>query len=129
DVGYRSLATVEMLMDRQGGLYFLEVNTRLQVEHGVTEAITGLDLVEVQIALANGASLGEALATRLAVNGHAIEARIYAEDPVRFLPSPGPLKVFRPPAPTPGLTMDIGYAEGGTVTPFYDPMLALIVAH
>ena len=63
------------------------------------------------------------------MNGHAIEARIYAEDPVRFLPSPGKLATFRPPAPAAGLVVDAGYAEGGTVTPFYDPMLALVIAH
>jgi acetyl-CoA carboxylase biotin carboxylase subunit len=128
-LGYRSLATVEMLMDRSGGFYFLEVNTRLQVEHGVTEAITGLDLVEVQVRLANGEELAGILLAAPAPAGHAVEARIYAEDPVRFLPSPGPLRVFRPPSPRPGLTLDAGYAEGDAVTPFYDPMLALVIAH
>ncbi len=126
--GYRSLATVEMLMDQTGHFYFLEVNTRLQVEHGVTEAITDLDLVELQVRLAAGARMKEILPRVPAPSGHAVEARIYAEDPVRFLPSPGPLRVFRPPAPRPGLSVDAGYAEGSQVTPFYDPMLALVVA-
>ncbi len=127
--GYQSLGTIEMLMDRGGNFYFLEVNTRLQVEHSVTEAITGLDLVELQIRLARGEALTTLLPKTPFVNGHAIEARIYAEDPVRFLPSPGKLATFRPPAPAAGLTVDAGYAEGGTVTPFYDPMLALVIAH
>jgi acetyl-CoA carboxylase, biotin carboxylase subunit len=127
--GYRTLATVEMLMDRDGRFYFLEVNTRLQVEHGVTELITGLDLVEIQLRLASGERLENVLALAPEPDGHAIEVRIYAEDPIRFLPSPGPLRVFRPPSARPGLTMDVGYAEGDTVTPFYDPMLALVLAH
>jgi acetyl-CoA carboxylase, biotin carboxylase subunit len=127
--GYSNLATVEMLMDRDGRFYFLEVNTRLQVEHGVTERITGLDLVEIQLRLASGERLENMLAAAPEPHGHAIEVRIYAEDPIRFLPSPGPLRVFRPPSPRPGLTMDVGYAEGDTVTPFYDPMLALVIAH
>jgi acetyl-CoA carboxylase biotin carboxylase subunit len=127
--GYRSLATVEMLMDRDGCFYFLEVNTRLQVEHGVTELITGLDLVEIQLRLASGQSVTNILPVAPEPVGHAVEARIYAEDSVRFLPSPGPLRVFRPPSARPGLSMDVGYAEGDIVTPFYDPMLALVIAH
>jgi acetyl-CoA carboxylase biotin carboxylase subunit len=127
--GYRSLATVEMLMDRDGRFYFLEVNTRLQVEHGVTELITGRDLVEIQLRLASGERLPTILPPVPEPHGHAIEARIYAEDSVRFLPSPGPLRVFRPPAARPGLSIDLGYAEGDVVTPFYDPMLALVIAH
>jgi acetyl-CoA carboxylase, biotin carboxylase subunit len=127
--GYRNLATVEMLMDRDGRFYFLEVNTRLQVEHGVTELITGLDLVEIQLRLASGERLENILPAAPEPDGHAVEARIYAEDPIRFLPSPGPLHVFRPPSARPGLSMDVGYAEGDTVTPFYDPMLALVIAH
>jgi acetyl-CoA carboxylase, biotin carboxylase subunit len=127
--GYRSLATVEMLMDRDGRFYFLEVNTRLQVEHGVTELITGLDLVEIQLRLASGERLGHILPAAPEPGGHAIEARIYAEDPVSFLPSPGPLRVFRLPSVRPAVYMDVGYAEGDTVTPFYDPMLALVIAY
>jgi acetyl-CoA carboxylase biotin carboxylase subunit len=127
--GYRSLATVETLMDRNGCFYFLEVNTRLQVEHGVTELIAGLDLVEIQLRLASGERLRDILPTAPEPEGHAVEARIYAEDSVSFLPSPGPLHVFRPPAVRPGISMDVGYAEGDVVTPFYDPMLALVTAH
>ena len=104
--GYRNLATVEMLMDRAGAFFFLEVNTRLQVEHGVTEAVAGLDLVEVQVRLANGEKVADVLPSVPAAAGHAIEARVYAEDPVRLLPSPGPLRVFRPPAPQPHLVVD-----------------------
>lgn len=126
---YRSLGTIEMLMDRDKNFYFLEVNTRLQVEHSVTEAITGLDLVEMQLKLADGKAMADILPKVPPASGHAIEARIYAEDPVRFLPSPGKLTTFRPPATRNGLVVDAGYAEGGTVTPFYDPMLALVIAH
>lgn len=127
--GYQSLGTIEMLMDRDKNFYFLEVNTRLQVEHSVTEAITGLDLVEMQLKLARGETLATILPQVPPPNGHAIEARIYAEDPVRFLPSPGKLNTFRPPSEKSGLVIDCGYAEGDTVTPFYDPMLALMIAH
>jgi acetyl-CoA carboxylase biotin carboxylase subunit len=126
---YQSLGTIEMLMDRDKNFYFLEVNTRLQVEHSVTEAITSLDLVEMQLKLARGETLATILPQVPPPYGHAIEARIYAEDPVRFLPSPGKLNTFRPPAQEKGLVIDCGYAEGDTVTPFYDPMLALMIAH
>ena len=125
---YASLGTVEMLMDRAGAFYFLEMNTRLQVEHGVTEAITGLDLVELQVRIAAGAALSDFGLTTPQARGHAIEVRVYAEDSVRFLPSPGRLAVFQPPA-GPEVRVDTGYMEGNTVTPFYDPMLALVIVH
>ena len=126
-LGYDHLGTVETLYSPETGFAFLEVNPRLQVEHGVTEEVTGLDLVTAQIKLAAGLSLDEALPVRpAAVKGHAIEARIYAEDPVKFFPSPGPLKVFRPPQ-GPGIRVETGFAEGAAVTPFYDPMIALLI--
>jgi len=126
-LGYDHLGTVETLYQPDSGFAFLEVNPRLQVEHGVTEEVTGLDLVAAQIRLAAGASLDEALPSRpSAVAGHAIEARIYAEDPEKFFPSPGPLKVFRPPQ-GPGVRVETGFAEGATITPFYDPMIALLI--
>jgi acetyl-CoA carboxylase biotin carboxylase subunit len=127
-LGYDNIGTVEMLLGQERVFSFLEMNTRLQVEHGVTEAITGVDLVEAQIRAAAGEALGDFLPESPAVTGHAIEARVYAEDPVRFLPSPGRLTTFRPPA-APGLRVDTGYAEGGEVTPHYDPLLAKVIAH
>jgi acetyl-CoA carboxylase biotin carboxylase subunit len=127
-LGYDHLGTVETLYSPETGFAFLEVNPRLQVEHGVTEEITGLDLVEAQIRLAAGARLADVLKRPEARKGHAIEARIYAEDPVKFYPSPGPLKTFRPPQGK-GIRVETGFAEGATVTPFYDPMIALLIVH
>ncbi len=124
-IGYSTVGTVEMLYHPEVGFSFLEMNTRLQVEHGVTEEVTATDLVAAQIRLAEGASLDE-IAVGAALDGHAIEARIYAEDPVRMLPSPGRLDRFAFPAGD-GIRVDTGYAEGCTVTPYYDPMVAKII--
>jgi acetyl-CoA carboxylase biotin carboxylase subunit len=125
---YASLGTVEMVMDGAGALHFLEMNTRLQVEHGVTEAVTGLDLVELQIRAAAGESIETLLPRPPRLFGHAVEARIYAEDPVRFLPSPGRLDRFRA-VEAAGVSVDAGYRQGNSVTPHYDPMLAIVIAH
>lgn len=126
-LGYDNIGTVETLAG--GGAFdFLEMNTRLQVEHAVTEAITGIDLVQAQIRLAAGEPLGAVLPERVALTGHAIEARLYAEDPVRFLPSPGRLNVLRWPC-RPGLRIETGYAEGNVVTPHFDPMIAKLIVH
>jgi len=125
-LAYDNLGTVEMLRDTQGSFVFLEMNTRLQVEHGVTEEVVGVDLVRAQILLAAGEPLARVLPSRVALEGHAIEARVYAEDPKRFLPSPGRLTRFRPPA---GVRVETGYAEGCMVTPFYDPLIAKIIVH
>jgi acetyl-CoA carboxylase biotin carboxylase subunit len=127
ELGYDSIGTVEMLRSADGEYQFMEMNTRLQVEHGITEAITGVDIVALQIRLAAGERLGNCLPSRVAINGHAVEARVYAEDPDRFLPSPGPLTVFRPPRGD-GIRVETGYAEGGAVTPYYDPMIAKVIA-
>ncbi|MDL2259995.1 acetyl-CoA carboxylase biotin carboxylase subunit [Deltaproteobacteria bacterium OttesenSCG-928-K17] len=128
-LGYDHLGTVESLYSPGDGFSFLEVNPRLQVEHGVTEEITGLDLVKIQIKLAAGESVDQALPHRpKAPQGHAVEARIYAEDPVKFFPSPGPLKVFRPPQGK-GVRVETGFCEGAVVTPFYDPMIAMVIVH
>src|SRR5690606_18890804 len=94
---YDVIGTVEMLYTPERGFAFLEVNTRLQVEHAVTEEVTGVDLVQAQIRLAAGERLAQVLPEPVRLSGHAIEARVYAEDPVRFIPSPGVLKVFEPP--------------------------------
>jgi len=127
-VGYVGAGTVEFLLAPDGEFWFLEMNTRLQVEHPVTEAVTGLDLVRLQLLVAEGAPLPrEALDAR--VTGHAIEARLYAEDPLRgFLPATGTLHRFRID-PRPGLRVDAGVADGSTVGIHYDPMLAKVIAY
>ncbi|HEX6147827.1 MAG TPA: biotin carboxylase N-terminal domain-containing protein [Acidimicrobiia bacterium] len=123
-VGYVGAGTVEFLF-QDGGFYFLEMNTRLQVEHPVTEMVTGLDLVRLQIETANGALLGDVPA----ISGHAIEARLYAEDPRNdFLPVTGKILRFEIPSP-PGIRVDSGVETGSTVSVFYDPMLAKVIAH
>ena len=104
------------------------MNTRLQVEHGVTEEITGIDLVKAQIRSAAGDRLSDILPHKIEVKGHAIQARVYAEDPKNFFPSPGKLNVFRPPVGA-GVRVETGFAEGRDVTPHYDPMIAKVIAH
>ncbi len=132
-VGYASAGTVEFIVDRDRKFYFLEMNTRLQVEHPVTELITGLDLVELMIRIAAGERLPLAQKD-VAFEGWAIEARVYAEDPTRnFLPSTGRLVRYRPPAEGThdGLTIrdDTGVTEGGEISIYYDPMIAKLVTH
>ncbi len=127
-VGYRSAGTVEFLLAPDGAFYFLEMNTRLQVEHPVTEMVTGLDLVELQLLVAAGGVLPEAALAPVR-RGHAIEARLYAEDPAAgHLPQAGPLLIVREPH-GPGLRVDSALREGGEVTVDYDPMLAKLTAH
>lgn len=128
ELGYDVIGTVEMLRDQQGRYSFLEMNTRLQVEHAVTEAITGLDLVQAQIRLAAGERLDRVVPADLRASGHAIELRVYAEDPVRFIPSPGTLAVFELPR-GPGVRTETGYRAGNAVSPHYDPMIAKIIVH
>jgi propionyl-CoA carboxylase alpha chain len=123
-VGYVGAGTVEFLF-QDGDFFFLEMNTRLQVEHPVTEMVTGLDLVQLQIEIADGALLGDAPT----ISGHAIEARLYAEDPRNdFLPVIGKIHRFDIPRP-PGIRVDSGVEAGSTVSVFYDPMLAKVIAH
>ncbi len=123
--GYDSLGTVETLFcDDEFG--FLEMNTRLQVEHGVTEEITGIDLVAAQIRLAAGERLADILPARIAASGHAVQARVYAEDSQRMLPSTGRLAVYRPPTLT-GVRVEAAYAEGQWITPYFDPLLAKVI--
>ncbi len=128
-VDYRSAGTVEFIVDRERNFYFLEMNTRLQVEHPVTEMVTGLDLVEQMLRVAAGAPLGFGQQD-IRLDGWAIEARVYAERPERnFAPSIGRLETFRPPAEEAGLRIDTGVVEGSEITMFYDPMIAKLAVH
>ena len=128
-VGYDSAGTVEFVAGQDKSFYFLEMNTRLQVEHPVTELITGVDLVEQMIRVA----AGEALAIKqgdVKLRGWAVESRVYAEDPTRnFLPSTGKLVHLRLPVEDAHVRVDTGVREGDTVTPFYDPMIAKVIVH
>ncbi|MDH4482804.1 MAG: carbamoyl-phosphate synthase subunit L, partial [Rhodoferax sp.] len=129
-VGYQGAGTVEFIVDAQGQHYFLEMNTRLQVEHPVTELITGLDLVEWQLRVAAGEPLPLAQAD-ICFSGHAIEARLYVEDPYAgFAPQTGQVLWWKPEsALDSGVRIDHGLQEGDTVSPHYDPMVAKIIAH
>lgn len=128
-VGYVGAGTVEFVSLGAGQWYFLEVNARLQVEHPVTEMCTGLDLVEWQLRVADGEPLTPEL-RQIAPQGHAIEARIYAEDPAKgFAPQPGELRRLVWPDPAPELRVETGVREGDRVTPYYDPLLAKLVVH
>jgi propionyl-CoA carboxylase alpha chain len=128
-VGYTSAGTVEFVVDAQRRFYFLEMNTRLQVEHPVTEFITGLDLVELMLRVAAGERL-PFTQEEVRLDGWAVEARVYAEDPFRkFLPSTGRLVRYSPPPEVDGVRVDTGVYEGGEVSMFYDPMIAKLVAH
>ena len=125
---YTSTGTVEFLMDDQLNFYFLEMNTRLQVEHPVTEMITGIDLVEEQIKIARGEPLGFTQ-DDLTISGHALELRVYAEDPLNnFLPSIGTLTKYVKPKGE-GIRVDDGYEEGMAIPIYYDPMIAKLVTH
>ena len=127
-IGYVGAGTVEFLLDARGDFFFMEMNTRLQVEHPVTEAITGLDLVAWQIRVAQGEPLPITQA-EVPLNGHAIEVRLYAEDPANdFLPATGTLALYRESSQGPGRRVDSGVAEGDEVSPFYDPMLGKLIA-
>jgi acetyl/propionyl-CoA carboxylase alpha subunit len=121
-LGYESAGTVEFLV-QDDDVYFLELNGRIQVEHPVTEAVTGLDLVELQLRVADGESLAD---LRPAITGHGVEARLYAEDPRTFLPQPGVVRRLRLPS---GIRVDAGVEEGDEVGASYDPLIAKLVAH
>lgn len=127
-IGYVGAGTVEFLLDERGGFFFMEMNTRLQVEHPITEAITGLDLVEWQLRVAQGEALplGQ---EQIPLRGHAMEVRLYAEDPDHdFLPASGRLQLYQEPPLKPGQRIDSGVHEGDVISPYYDPMLGKLIA-
>ena len=127
-IGYVGAGTVEFLLDSRGGFFFMEMNTRLQVEHPVTEAITGLDLVAWQIRVARGEALPLSQ-EQVPLQGHAIEVRLYAEDPANeFLPATGTLSLYRESTPGEGRRVDSGVGEGDSISPYYDPMLGKLIA-
>lgn len=125
-VNYRNAGTVEFIVDAQNQFYFLEMNTRLQVEHPVTEEVTGFDLVEWQLKVASGEPLPVTDQQEIHSTGHAIEFRIYAEDPKTFFPSPGTIQSLNW-GNTTDVRIDSGYEEGNAVTPYYDPMIAKVI--
>src|SRR5215831_17334028 len=126
-VNYVGAGTIEFVSDGKD-VYFIEMNTRLQVEHPVTELITGIDLVEWQLRVAFGEKL-PLKQDQIRMNGHAVEARVYAENPQRnFMPSVGKIRTWRIPEAVDGLRIDAGYREGNTVSPYYDAMLAKVIA-
>ena len=126
-IGYVGAGTVEFIVDQQGNFHFMEMNTRLQVEHPVTEMITRLDLVEWQLRVAAGEPM-PLIPNQLAIGGHALEARIYAEDPASgFLPSTGKLLHLKMPRPSKHVRIDTGFEQGDGITSFYDPMIAKLI--
>lgn len=125
-IAYENVGTMEFIFDEQMNFYFLEMNTRLQVEHPITEETTKLDLVELQLKIAAGQTLKFSQAG-ISQSGHAIECRVYAEDPVRFFPSPGTLKTLV--LPCEGARLDFGVKQGDVVTPFYDPMIGKVITY
>jgi acetyl-CoA carboxylase biotin carboxylase subunit len=127
EIGYQNVGTVEMLMDERGDLYFMEMNTRIQVEHPVTEAVTGIDLLRLQIRLAAGEALPMSQED-IKFRGHAIECRINAEDPVRFAPSPGTISAYNAPGGL-GVRIDTCITQGTAILPSYDSLIAKLVVH
>jgi acetyl-CoA carboxylase biotin carboxylase subunit len=127
-VGYQNAGTIEFLMDEDGKLYFIEMNTRIQVEHPVTEMVTGLDLVKAQLRIASGEKLSSIVPEVPAIRGHAIECRINAEHPEKFTPSAGKITVFNLPGGN-GVRVDTAQYAEGVVPPYYDSLIAKLIAH
>ena len=127
-IGYSNAGTVEFLMDEKGDLYFIEVNARIQVEHPVTEAVTGIDLVKAQIRIAAGQTLPEILGGPVQFRGHAIECRINAENPETFQPSPGRITGLNLPGGI-GIRVDTHAYQDGVIPPYYDSLVAKLIAH
>jgi acetyl-CoA carboxylase biotin carboxylase subunit len=128
EIGYQNAGTVEFLMDTDGQLYFIEMNTRIQVEHPVTEAITGIDLVKAQLRIASGERLETILPPKLEIRGHAIECRINAEHPQKFTPSAGKITAFNVPGGN-GVRVDTAQYAEGVVPPYYDSLIAKLIVH
>jgi acetyl-CoA carboxylase, biotin carboxylase subunit len=128
DIGYQNAGTVEFLMDADRQLYFIEMNTRIQVEHPVTEAITGIDLVKAQLRIASGEKLDAILPPKLEMRGHAIECRINAEHPQRFTPSAGQITAFNVPGGN-GIRVDTAQYAEGVVPPYYDSLIAKLISY
>jgi acetyl-CoA carboxylase biotin carboxylase subunit len=127
-VGYANAGTVEFLMDASGKLYFIEVNARIQVEHPVTEMVTGVDLVKSQILVAAGKRLDEILTRPVQLRGHAIECRINAEHPETFVPSPGTITGLNLPGGA-GIRVDTAAYQDGVISPYYDSLVAKLIAY
>ena len=127
DIGYSNAGTVEFLMDEKGDLYFIEVNARIQVEHPVTEMVTGIDLVKAQIRIAGGEKLEDILGGPVVCRGHAIECRINAENPETFVPSPGRITGFNVPGGI-GIRVDTHACQEGVIPPYYDSLVAKLIA-
>ena len=127
-IGYQNAGTIEFLMDEDRSLYFIEMNTRIQVEHPVTELITGVDLVKAQLRVALGDKLADILPPKLEIRGHAIECRINAEHPEKFTPSAGKIHAFNVPGYV-GVRVDTVQYSEGVVPPYYDSMIAKLIVH
>jgi acetyl-CoA carboxylase biotin carboxylase subunit len=128
EIGYHNAGTIEFLMDEDGSIYFIEMNTRIQVEHPVTEAITGIDLVKAQLRIASGERLDQILPKKIEIRGHAIECRINAEHPSKFTPSAGKITVFNLPGGN-GVRVDTAQYAEGVVPPYYDSLIAKLIVH
>jgi acetyl-CoA carboxylase biotin carboxylase subunit len=128
DVGYQNAGTVEFVMGADGKLFFIEMNTRIQVEHPVTEFVTGVDLVKAQLRIASGEKLSDILPEKLELHGHAIECRINAEHPVKFTPSPGKITAFNVPGGN-GIRVDTAQYAEGVIPPYYDSMIGKLIAY
>ena len=128
EIGYQNAGTIEFLMDEDGSIYFIEMNTRIQVEHPVTEAITGVDLVKAQLRIASGEHLDQILPKEIVIRGHAIECRINAEHPVKFTPSAGKITAFNTPGGN-GVRVDTAQYAEGVVPPYYDSLIAKLIVH
>src|SRR5579871_2015474 len=128
NIGYWNAGTIEFLMDEDGKIYFIEMNTRIQVEHCVTEMVTGIDLVKAQLRIAAGEKLTDIINRPITINGHAIECRINAEHPEKFTPSAGKITAFNIPGGN-GVRVDTAQYAEGVVPPYYDSMIAKLICH
>jgi len=128
EIGYQNAGTVEFLMDDDGQLYFIEMNTRIQVEHPITEAITSVDMVKAQLLIAGGERLDAILLPKLEIRGHSIECRINAEHPQKFTPSAGKITVFHVPGGN-GVRVDTAQYAESVVPPYYDSLIAKLIVH